>query len=80
MKPEDFYNRHKNIWKEIVKKEGLVDREETGWWFLQAILTNGADRQYDLSSAKSIGFTETIDTVKSYTDVFDTMKKAKFIP
>jgi hypothetical protein len=37
-------------------------------------------RQYDLSKARSVGFKETIDTVKGYTIAFDRMKAAKVIP
>jgi hypothetical protein len=34
------------------------------------------DRQYDLSKARSVGFKETIDTVKGYTMAFDRMRAA----
>jgi hypothetical protein len=38
------------------------------------------DRSLDISAARAIGFTESIDHVESYYRTFDRMKKAKMIP
>jgi len=80
IKPEVFFKKHANVWDEIVKKYGLVNREETSWWFFQGCLSQEFDRHFDLSAARKVGFTETVDTLQMYTQVFDKMRKAKFIP
>jgi hypothetical protein len=78
--PEEFYKEHADTWKELVEKKELAKREESGWWFMQAVMKGEFDRQYDLSAARDIGFDETIDTVEAYTRVFDKMRKARYIP
>lgn len=37
------------------------------------------DRQYDLIKTRSVGFKESIDTVKGYTTAFDRMRATKVI-
>lgn len=38
------------------------------------------DRQYDLTEARKIGFTESVDPVEGYRVAFDRMRAAKIIP
>lgn len=78
--PDEFFKKNAGAWEEVVKKHGLVRRDETSWWFLKAILGAGIDRPYDLTAARSIGFTEEIITVKGYTRDFDNMRGVKYIP
>jgi hypothetical protein len=78
--PDEFFKENAGVWDEVVKKNGLVKREETSWWFLKVILGAGIDRPYDLTAARSIGFTEKISTVEGYTRVFEKMREVKYIP
>jgi hypothetical protein len=78
--PEEFFKRHASVWDEIVKKNGLIKREETSFWFMEAIFMRSIDCEYDLSAARSIGFTETVGTVEAYRRVFHKMRESKFIP
>jgi len=38
------------------------------------------DRDFDISEARRIGFTESVDHVKGYHIAFDRMRAAKIIP
>jgi hypothetical protein len=80
LRPEEFYKKHAGAWQEMVKKHGLAKREETGWWFMEGIMSIPFDRHYDLRAAREVGFDETIDTVDGYIRVFEKMREAKFIP
>jgi hypothetical protein len=81
--PADFVKRHLDSWTQLVKREGLKpSRPEAYFWPFLDVMMNKAffDRQYDMSAARAVGFTETIDTVKAYHIAFDRMKTAKVIP
>ena len=80
---EDFVRKHSATWEQMVQKQGLKQgiMEQFSWPFLYFVTTAfNFDRQYDLSNARSVGFTETIDTVKGYTTAFQRMREAKIIP
>lgn len=80
---EDFVKKHDDTWKKIVEKHGLKKgiMEDFSWPFLYFVMTAfDFDRHYDLSSAKSVGFNETIDTVKGFEVAFERMREAKIIP
>ncbi|KIW67486.1 hypothetical protein PV04_06731 [Phialophora macrospora] len=81
--PAEFVKRHLDVWNQLVKREGLKpSRPEAYFWPFLNVLMDKAffDRQYDMSAARAVGFTETIDTVKGYHMAFDRMKVAKVIP
>ena len=80
---EDFVKGNADTWHQLVKKHDLKPgiMENFSWPFLYFITTMFSfDREYDLSSARSVGFSETIDTVKGYTISFQRMREAKIIP
>lgn len=81
--PAAFVQRNANLWNRLVQRLGLrVGRIETFYWpFLDFLMDKAFfDRQYDLSAARSVGFVETIDTVKAYMIAFDRMRAARVIP
>jgi hypothetical protein len=47
---------------------------------MEGCLTRDVDREFDLSSAREAGFTETVETVEQYQKTFDKMRRAKSIP
>jgi hypothetical protein len=60
-------------------KKGVI--KGTDFTFLSIMLGMAVfGREYDLSKAQEIGFTETRDTVDGYLKAFELMKKAKMIP
>ena len=80
---EEFVKKNTNTWQQIVKKHGLKEGifESFSWPFLYFVMTVfDFDRQYDLGSARSVGFNEKIDTVKGYTTAFQRMREARIIP
>ena len=80
---EGFVKKHSETWEHMVEKHGLKEgiMENFSWLFLYFVMTVADfDRQYDLSSARAVGFAETIDTVKGYTTAFSRMREAKIIP
>jgi hypothetical protein len=79
----EFAKKNQGVWDGVVERHGLKTGrlESYGWPFLYFIMDKiDFDRQYDLSKARSVGFKETIDTVKGYTIAFDRMRAAKVIP
>lgn len=80
---DEFAKKNQGVWDGVVERHGLKTGrlESYGWLFLYFIMDKfDFDRQYDLSKARSVGFKETIDTVKGYTIAFDRMRAAKVIP
>ncbi|PIG85689.1 hypothetical protein AARAC_007134 [Aspergillus arachidicola] len=70
-------------WDSLVKekrlKKGLI--ESQNWGHANFMLIDfDFPREYSLEAARSVGFTEHIDTVQGYWTTFDRMVKAKFIP
>jgi hypothetical protein len=80
---EEFVKKNSSTWQQIAQKHGLKAgiMENFSWPFLYFVMTVfDFDRQYDLTSAKAVGFNETIDTVKGYKTAFQRMRDAKIIP
>lgn len=77
-----FVSKHVDRWPGVVERDGLesMDILAHNWWFVERILQIPFDRQFDLSSAREVGFKETVDTTRGYTLVFDRMRQAKMIP
>lgn len=77
-----FISKHVDRWPGVVERKGLesMDLLAHNWWFVERILQIPFDRQFDLSSAREVGFKETVDTTRGYTLVFDRMRQAKMIP
>lgn len=77
-----FMDKYGDQWQGLQKVMGLKDINVLGhnWWFVERILQIPFDRQFDLSSAREVGFQETVDTTRGYTLVFDRMRQAKMIP
>lgn len=80
---DQFAKKHAKVWDGVVQKHGLQEGrlEGYGWPFLHFVMKEfDFDRQYDLTEARSVGFSEEIDTVAGYTTAFDRMREAKVIP
>ena len=80
---DEFARKNQRVWDRLVEERGLKAGrlEAYGWAFLYFIMDKfDFDREYDLSKARSVGFKESIDTVKGYTTAFDRMRAAKVIP
>ena len=80
---EEFARENRQVWLELAEThgldEGLVDRH--GWQHTHFMLVDfDFDRQYDLSRARSVGFTEEIDTVDGYIKSWDRMRAARLLP
>ncbi|KAL1877928.1 hypothetical protein Daus18300_002281 [Diaporthe australafricana] len=78
----EFVTKNLDRWPGVVEREKLesMDIMAHNWWFVERILQIPFDRQFDLSSAREVGFKETVDTTRGYTLVFDRMRQAKMIP
>ncbi|KAG6368960.1 hypothetical protein INS49_003179 [Diaporthe citri] len=78
----NFVSKHVDRWPGVVERDGLeiMDILAHNWWFVERILQIPFDRQFDLSSAREVGFRETVDTTRGYTVVFDRMRQARMIP
>lgn len=80
---EQFAKKHAKVWDQLVEKHGLQGgrMDAYQWGFLTFVMADfDFNRQYDISAARSIGFTEEVDTVTGYTTAFDRMRNAKVIP
>ncbi|KAL4863148.1 hypothetical protein BDV12DRAFT_177842 [Aspergillus spectabilis] len=80
---EEFVSKHKATWDSLVEekrlKKGLI--ESQNWGHANFMLIDfDFPREYSLEAARSVGFTEHIDTIQGYWTTFDRMVKAKFIP
>ncbi|RMZ37398.1 sirQ protein [Aspergillus flavus] len=82
-KIEDFVRENRGAWTGLVEKHGLRkgSLEAQNWPFIHFMLVEfDFDREYTLDAARSIGFTERIDTVQGYRVAFDRMAAARIIP
>lgn len=64
----------KDTWAEWEGKSGLKKGalEGTTWSFMDGVMGAAkVNREYDLSASREVGFTETMDTVKSFHVAFD---------
>jgi hypothetical protein len=80
---EEFVKKHADTWHQLEEKQGLKKGifDKLSWGFVQAVVAlRDFDCDYDLSKARSVGFEETVETVKSYTTAFERMREAKIIP
>lgn len=79
---QKWMESHQSQWAEWVQKFGLKEGalEGTAWDFMQAITSIPFRRDYDLSAARSIGFTEERKHAEGYKICFDQMRKARIIP
>lgn len=82
-KIEDFVHENQDTWDGLVDtyklRKGLL--EVQNWPFIQFMLVDfDFDREYSLDAARSVGFTECIDTIQGYKIAFDRMTDAKLIP
>lgn len=78
-----FVEKHMDAWNKICRDQSLDDKAIMAqeWGFVHAMLVQiDFNRQYDLSRARQVGFTESIDTVEGYKISFDRMAAAKIIP
>jgi hypothetical protein len=81
--PAEFVTKHLDLWKKVVERAQLRpgQPEKYFWPFLDVMMDKAFfDREYDMSAARAVGFTEQIDTVKAYHVAFDRMRAAKVIP
>ena len=80
---EKFIKDNVGAWKALVKKHGLREEvvEEQSWGFVHFVLVQfDFDRRYDLSRSRSVGFSETIDTVEGYFLAWERMRAARILP
>jgi hypothetical protein len=78
-----YMQTHRAEWAAWVAKHGLKEGalEGTDFTFLTVMLGMAVfGREYDLSKAQAIGFTEARDTVDGYLKAFELMKTAMIIP
>jgi hypothetical protein len=78
-----YMQAHRAEWAAWVAKHGLKEGalEGTDFTFLTMMMGMAVfGREYDLSKAQEIGFTETRDTVEGYLAAFDLMRAARIIP
>jgi hypothetical protein len=78
-----YMQTHRAEWAAWVKTHGLKEGalEGTDFTFLTVMLGMAVfGREYDLSKAQEIGFTETRDTVDGYLEAFELMRAARIIP
>ncbi|KAF7586306.1 hypothetical protein BBP40_009088 [Aspergillus hancockii] len=80
---EGFVSKHRETWDLLREryslKKGVV--EQQNWTHTQFMLVEfDFNREYSLEKARSVGFTESIDTVKGYHIAFDRMVQAGLIP
>ena len=77
-----WMEQKRSHWDEWVDENSLKPGplEGTTWEFMSAVIDIPFDRQYDLSTIREVGFTETMDHAEGYLMAFDRMRKAKIIP
>ncbi|GJS65087.1 iridoid synthase [Tanacetum coccineum] len=71
------------VWKEIVRKEGLVETEMedlANWYFLDALFRCPVKMLGTRAKADRLGFTERYHALESITHWIDVMRKEKLIP
>ena len=71
------------IWKKIAEKYGLVIDDVNAlasWWHTDADLGRTIECFTDMTKSRDLGFLEYQDTDKSFTDLFDDLRKNKILP
>ncbi|KAL6907298.1 hypothetical protein GGI43DRAFT_431350 [Trichoderma evansii] len=81
---QQWVESQKEKWDTWEKEKGLKPKvlENTVWDFMTTVIGfySERDRNFDLTEARKIGFTEKPDHIKSYHDVFDQMRAWKILP
>ncbi|KAE9371307.1 hypothetical protein N431DRAFT_545584 [Stipitochalara longipes BDJ] len=81
---EKWVMEKRGEWDEWTRKNGLREKvlEKTCWDFMTVVAGEYStfDRDFDISEARRIGFTESVDHIKGYHIAFDRMRAAKIIP
>ncbi|KAK9350836.1 hypothetical protein V1523DRAFT_418598 [Lipomyces doorenjongii] len=80
---QEFVQEHISEWQKLCESLGLEADpvKYQNWGHVHFMLVQfDFDRQYDLSHARQVGFTESIDTVQGYRIALDRMAAAKVIP
>lgn len=78
-----FAEEHMDAWEQFCREQSLDNQaiKDQNWGHVHFMMVQfDFDRQYDLSRARQVGFTESIDTVEGYKIAFDRMAAAKIIP
>lgn len=78
-----FAEQHMGEWDEFCHDNSLDNGaiKAQNWGHVHFMLVDfDFDRQYDLSRARQVGFTESIDTLEGYKIAFERMAAAKMIP
>jgi nucleoside-diphosphate-sugar epimerase len=71
------------IWEEIVSQHGLQDfklQDLTSWWHVTVDVGRPASCPTDMNKSREYGFTRTQDTEKAFLNLFDFLRKNKYIP
>ncbi|KAH8549734.1 NAD(P)-binding protein [Umbelopsis sp. PMI_123] len=78
----DFAKANRSVWDEIVKKHALKSNgfAQATWGFLDGIAGRTWADDSCPEKTRSTGWNRSIDTLQSYFDVFDEMKKDRIIP
>lgn len=79
---QQWMESHQSAWADWVREYGLKEGalEATSWEFMQVILSIPFRRDYDLSAARQVGFTDQRETYLGYVRCFDEMRNARIIP
>lgn len=80
---QEFAEAHLDAWEQVCREQSLDSQaiKAQNWAHVHFMLVQfDFDRQYDLARARSVGFTESIDTIEGYKMAFDRMVAAKIIP
>lgn len=80
---QEFAAQNVGAWEKLAEKTGVKPEVLTSynWLFVHYMLILfDFDREYELSKAKGVGFTEEMDTVEAYKVAWDRMRAAKFLP
>ena len=71
------------VWAKLADKHGLVERDVdrlASWWHTDGDLGRKIECVNDMSKSRRLGFTGQQDTVRSFVDLFDRMKRERLIP
>ncbi|KAH7395595.1 hypothetical protein BKA64DRAFT_62366 [Cadophora sp. MPI-SDFR-AT-0126] len=80
---EEFVTQNVGAWEKLAGRTGIDPQVFTtyNWLFVHFMLVVfDFNRQYDLTKAKAVGFTDEVDTVEGYRIAWDRMRAAKFLP
>ena len=80
---QEFAKQHEDVWRAIAEKHGLNKDlvSQQGWAQTQYMIVDfDFDRTMLLSKARSVGFTEEMDTALGYFTAWDRMRRAKILP